>query len=530
MKPGLSCLLPSLVAVFLNAQLAAEAHAQNGTLALAGVALDIPAESPTAGVYIHGNLAYVGGHSSGYSTAANIGVRIVDLSDPGNPGLIGRIPLRTRGRFESHAHGDALATRISTDVFQGDIAIVQNGVPDTFAPDEYPEPFGIWDVTDPGNPEFLSVLNLGSSPHGIEGGSLGDKPYDAKAVAGNYLFAIYDNSTRTRKMPRVDWDDHLAVVDLSDPRNPVVVAEWQDDPAVWLAGVSVNESATKVYVTGFSGTDPEWVGEGFVYVLDVQDRTRPTELGRYAFPVHNVDVSIARPTSDDAIVVLADHGWSAPDCGILHFLDTSDPTAIHKISEFALPESSSCDRNNWYIATDVAIRGNTVYSTWLKGGVRAIDISDPANPVEVGQFDAPPSTSTSISDVACLGDDYVVATIVWGAGLYILRDQANTRTSVEEEVTTPASFDLSQNYPNPFNSSTVIRFSLAQPAEVELSVYDLAGQKLTTMLQGHRQPGTYRLQWDGRDDEGRELASGAYLYRLRTGGGLVETRKLLLLR
>jgi len=134
-------------------------------------------------------------------------------------------------------------------------------------------------------------------------------------------------------------------------------------------------------------------------------------------------VSIARPTSDDALVVLADHSWEGGKCGILHILDTSNPAAISEISSFALPESSTdgCKTrgSNYVIATDVAIRGNIVYSTWLSGGVHAVDISDPANPVEVGAFLLP--VGEFISDVALLGDDYVVATQVWSSGMYILR-------------------------------------------------------------------------------------------------------------
>ena len=266
------------------------------------------------------------------------------------------------------------------------------------------------------NPTFLSVLNLGNFPHGLEGGSLGDKPYDDKAVAGNYLYALYDKSRSTRGLPfeRTGFDDHLAIVDISDPRKPVVVGDWQDDRAVWLKGVSLNGSATRAYVTGSSGGPPDWVGNGYLYVLDIQNPSQPTELGRYVFPKRRADVSIARPTSDDALVVLADHSWVNRKCGILHMLDTSNPAAISEISSFALPESSG---NCGTIATDVAIRGNLVYSTWLRGGVRAIDISDPANPVEVGSF----VDRNNFSDIALLGDDYVVATHVWDAGMVILR-------------------------------------------------------------------------------------------------------------
>ena len=104
-------------------------------------------------------------------------------------------------------------------------------------------------------------------------------------------------------------------------------------------------------------------------------------------------------------------------------------------------------------------------------------------------------------------------------------------TAVLEEHSTslPSSFALAQNYPNPFNSGTVIRFDLPQSQLVDLSLYNLAGQKVAAMVNGMRRAGTHTVRWDGRDDEGRALASGLYLYRLQAGGQ-VETRKLLMLR
>jgi enediyne biosynthesis protein E4 len=90
---------------------------------------------------------------------------------------------------------------------------------------------------------------------------------------------------------------------------------------------------------------------------------------------------------------------------------------------------------------------------------------------------------------------------------------------------------LDQNYPNPFNSDTVIRFALPEGDDVELAVFNLAGQQVATLVRGRREAGIYSVRWDGRDDRGRELASGVYLYRLRTSGGQQEkTRKLLLLK
>ena len=165
-------------------------------LQLIGTALTEEAESPLAGVYVHGNHAFVVSQSVGYEPPyPKTGIRIVDISDPANPALIGRIPLRSVEKFSDdaggegpHSHGDAVATRIESASFEGDIAIVLQGVPDTFTVDEYPMPFGIWDVTDPADPQFLSPLSLGNH---FPADSLGDKPNDTKGVKGHYFYAIY---------------------------------------------------------------------------------------------------------------------------------------------------------------------------------------------------------------------------------------------------------------------------------------------------------------------------------------------------
>jgi hypothetical protein len=113
-------------------------------------------------------------------------------------------------------------------------------------------------------------------------------------------------------------------------------------------------------------------------------------------------------------------------------------------------------------------------------------------------------------------------------GLYRL-DTSSVITAVEQAGPVPQHFALHQNYPNPFNPTTTIRFSLAQPGGAELSIYDLLGQRVAVLVQGMQEAGPQVRQWDGRDEQGRELASGVYLCRLQAGGQ-VETRRLLLLR
>ena len=102
-------------------------------------------------------------------------------------------------------------------------------------------------------------------------------------------------------------------------------------------------------------------------------------------------------------------------------------------------------------------------------------------------------------------------------------------TALEPATTLPA-FALHPNYPNPFNSRTVLSYSLPEDQpHVELAVYDLLGQKLAVLVSGPRDSGLHSLEWDGRDDAGRPLASGSYLYRLRAGP-YQGVGKLLLLR
>ena len=104
----------------------------------------------------------------------------------------------------------------------------------------------------------------------------------------------------------------------------------------------------------------------------------------------------------------------------------------------------------------------------------------------------------------------------------------------EEYLGVPLVAQLAQNYPNPFNSETVIEYQLPQSGEIQLMIYDVTGQRVARLASGPRQAGTYALRWDGRDDAGRQMASGVYLYRLEaaamTGDRIVQTRKLLLLR
>jgi photosystem II stability/assembly factor-like uncharacterized protein len=97
----------------------------------------------------------------------------------------------------------------------------------------------------------------------------------------------------------------------------------------------------------------------------------------------------------------------------------------------------------------------------------------------------------------------------------------------------PRSFALSQNYPNPFNPSTTIAFDLPGAAGskqlVSLTIYDIRGRLVRKLVNQEKEPGTYQVHWDGRDEHGQQASSGVYLYRIKAGD-FTSVRKMVLVR
>ncbi len=97
-------------------------------------------------------------------------------------------------------------------------------------------------------------------------------------------------------------------------------------------------------------------------------------------------------------------------------------------------------------------------------------------------------------------------------------------------VAVPTHFALSQNTPNPFSALTTIQYALPTTANVEITIYNVAGQKVRTLVNGKQAAGYRSVNWDGANEAGERLQSGVYFYRLKTDAGFEETRKLLLVK
>lgn len=116
-----------------------------------------------------------------------------------------------------------------------------------------------------------------------------------------------------------------------------------------------------------------------------------------------------------------------------------------------------------------------------------------------------------------------------GTGHSVFRSVQSTVGVEELSTYVPAAFMLEQNYPNPFNPATKFGFRIAEFGMVTLTVYNLIGQEVATLVNEVKQPGSYEVTWDPSTSSGQVLASGVYFYRL-TAGNFVETKKLILLR
>jgi hypothetical protein len=121
----------------------------------------------------------------------------------------------------------------------------------------------------------------------------------------------------------------------------------------------------------------------------------------------------------------------------------------------------------------------------------------------------------------------------WGANGAVNRQMLEFE--MEEEATpiddTPSFGAIAlENYPNPFNPGTTIRYTLPEASLASLRVYDVAGRLVRTLFADRKVPaGTYEIDWDGRDEDGGEVASGVYFFRIDAGAHTF-TRKGVLLK
>lgn len=111
----------------------------------------------------------------------------------------------------------------------------------------------------------------------------------------------------------------------------------------------------------------------------------------------------------------------------------------------------------------------------------------------------------------------------------ILANGGLVTTIGDKNTVQPSNIALKQNYPNPFNPTTTITYDLQKNSNVMLKIYNLSGQEVKTLVDENQSAGTKQVIWNGKDNNGAQVASGIYLYKLHVGN-VVQAKKMILLK
>jgi choice-of-anchor B domain-containing protein len=373
---------------------------------------------------------------------------------------------------------------------------------------------------------------------------------DMKKI-GNYILATNEDS------------GGLQVIDIS---NPYGAFEATSTTSFFTTGhnLYVDEASQRAYIFGANGMGAENP------ILDVSNPVAPVHLGDYQ------DRYLHDGYVRDGILYGAKIYTNGPNNPGLYALDVTNPAQLDTLAIVTWPNSFThntwtTEDGNYCLTTDentgghvriwdvrdlnnvlpvseytagedvivhnVFVRGDKVYASYYTEGVKVVDISDIANPIEAGFYDTEPNGPRG-GFSGCWGvypflpSGNILASDVL-SGLFIFAPVGG-QTSVGPTLVVSASDRslVGSVYPNPFNPATTIDLripELGTGSAVRVAIYDAAGRLVRTLNNGPLTPGAHRLTWNGADDAGSPSASGSYFLRV-TNDAQSESRSLTLLK
>ncbi|MBD3221966.1 T9SS type A sorting domain-containing protein [bacterium] len=213
-------------------------------------------------------------------------------------------------------------------------------------------------------------------------------------------------------------------------------------------------------------------------------------------------------------------GWSGDSSGDMTVAEPEHPV-MSEPNLITGPISNDYtgygDADRAPVAADAVMTG-----AWTNYGslASAICYDDDDNPIS-GQF------IFFLFNYSAMGSERTE--LLENAIIWLLASQTDPTAVEDEAPVLPRVVALDGNYPNPFNPQTIIRFALPSAQDVELAVYDVRGQRIRTLVRDVVPAGRHEVVWQGRDDGGRQVASGTYFYRLTSDEG-TQVRKMLLVK
>lgn len=519
-----------------------------------------------AGVAVAGNLAYVADGST---------LQVVNVQTPGNPIFEGSVAtpgdaldLAVAGSVAYVADGTAGLTMVTisdpdTPVVLGSVAVsgdcpgVAVSGTKAYAVDDFPGNMLVVDVPTAAFPSLVGSLPALTFPDGLARSGnhvavldltdflmvdvsapatptvtgqvdIGDILYDV-AVSGSIAY--------------VGTGSGVTFVNIANPAAPVVMGENGAGPVRDIAlfgscGCAVGRTITTVQTVctvprSLSLPFPPLKGIAVsgdyafvaadtagIKVVDLSDPidTSPSLAGSLTIPGANVT----------AIAISGSHAYAAgydETLGARYFLwvvDISNPLAPTLVS------STRFGAGGPFSPLDIALSGNYAYIADAQFGYVVMNIANPAAPVLVGGRDTPGTAQ----GILAVGDYVVVAD--YNGGLQIYPGQCGAATGItpaQPQSRAPAAASRLMMFPpapNPTTGATTLSFRLPGAAAVTLAVFDVGGRRVRSLLEGELAAGDHRIDWDGRNDDGRKVASGTYLARLGAGSEAQTVRMTIL--
>ncbi|MBN2829731.1 MAG: M6 family metalloprotease domain-containing protein [Candidatus Cloacimonetes bacterium] len=223
-------------------------------------------------------------------------------------------------------------------------------------------------------------------------------------------------------------------------------------------------------------------------------------------------------------------------------------TGVRELCAFAANPNQGSNNNDWLISPNYdVVTENSVFSFFAKTvdetyGMERFRVLvstgsyNPADFIQIssGEFIEPPTTWTeyqfSLNDYIGQRVRVAINCVSDGTVALAIDDCTFDQRIANDENTQPAlKTTLNDNYPNPFNPETTISFDLAHSTQVELTVYNLLGQKVNTLVNEVRESGNHNVVWNGLNEKGKNVSSGVYFYKLQAGT-YTYTKKMILLK
>ena len=345
------------------------------------------------------------------------------------------------------------------------------------------EPAQIIDLSDPEDPNVVSTIHFGLS---IEDGGAHNC-----YINGQYLYVIGHDA------------GGLEIYDLTNPESP----QWVGDYITYYYH--------DIYVKDGIAYAAAIHGDG-VDILDVSNPSNVQLLANFNYEgsgAHN-----CWTTEDGNYVIVGDE---IGDGNWIRIFDIQDLENIFMVAEYIVdPES---------VVHNAYIDGNLLYVAHYTEGVRIVDLSNPESPVEIAYYDTYLPNEYGYEGCWSVFPYFESGKIIASdlqSGLFVLEHQQSVNI---EKPNVPAGFNLKQNYPNPFNPTTRINYTIALESFVNLTVFDVSGKFVKTLVNTQQANGIHSVQWDGTNALDKKMPSGNYFIKIETGE-FTQSRKIILLK